>query len=355
MESVPTKSYHYRMVECLGEGLNSCVYRAFKESKELNVRFEVALKILKSENLVALWRNEFERLMKVKSRHCVALLGWEVINSSPVLVLEYVQGVNLNELLRYVRLTAQDLDVIYSQTHRGLTDLAISGVFHGDLNLQNIMIDETGAVKLVDFGIKNGRKDFFITPKYAAPAVLMGEEPNLETDLFSLDAICAEVEAYHSETNSEIDGETDFSSDEIMAVQDLARKVRFARQRRDAERARTQAVVLSRQFRLRDWVWPSRIAICMAAVSFSFLSLGDAQPAKALPPSRLHLRTNQWLKIQIDNKEMGYSPLDVALPAGKVLLHWSNASKHGERVVELKSGQTETLTDAFFDSVNGSK
>src|SRR6185437_7836857 len=119
MGSIAALAGNYNIVEFLGEGLNSCVYRAFKDGETLGVRFDVALKILKSEKMVAIWRNEFERLSKIASGHCVKLLGWEILQTGPALVLEYVRGVNLSELQKYTELSADDLDEIARQSRRG--------------------------------------------------------------------------------------------------------------------------------------------------------------------------------------------------------------------------------------------
>src|SRR5690348_7962163 len=136
-ENIKVKPYGYRLVEFLGEGLNSCVYRAFKEDKDLGVRHEVALKILKSETQVAAWRSEFSRLAKVRSPYCVALLGWEVVDTRPALVLEYVKGVTLEDLRRFGDLSVENINEICAQALLGLSDLDEAGLFHGDLSLHN--------------------------------------------------------------------------------------------------------------------------------------------------------------------------------------------------------------------------
>ncbi len=352
MESVLTKPYQYRIVECLGEGLNSCVYRAFKQSNELNVRFEVALKILKSKNLEALWRNEFERLICVKSRHCVALHGWELINNSPALVLEYVRGVNLAELVKYVELNKENIDCIYGQACRGLRDLAQVALFHGDLNLNNIMVDDTGIVKLVDFGVRNGHKDYLVTPKFAAPSVLMGEEPNIETDIFSLEAICLEIELNHSShvpDDGSVGGPKQVGNAPEFATHDLAKKVRIAMKRRENERVRTNAYKAPRSFRLSRQTLFQSIGVGFICLFFSILSQGDSTRHLPTPPARLIVRTVKWVKIAVNGHDYGYSPINISLSATRMVhLQWFGSAGRGERTIALIPGQTKFLTDNFF-------
>ena len=327
------------MIECLGEGLNSCVYHAFKESKDLNVKFEVALKILKSEKLVSLWRNEFERLLRVKSQHCVRLHGWEIINNSPTLVLEYVHGVSLEELARYAApLNHEEIESIYEQTYRGLRDLALVGLCHGDLNLYNIMVDESGTVKLVDFGISTGQKDYFVTPKFAAPSVLMGAPPSFETDLFSLDAIRAEIERRHAP-----------SSNDKNTPKDLVKKVRLALHSRDADRQRTKAYANKKSFQFSPLVWVPRIAVCLLIMFISMLSRGDSGHNPLTVPAHLIVRTINWLKISVDDRILGYSPVELSVSTSRpVHIHWQGPFGEGDRILTFQPGKTETLTDRFF-------
>ena len=351
MDSVLTKPYQYRIIECLGEGLNSCVYRAFKESNELKVKFEVALKILKSENLEALWRNEFERLARVKSRHCVVLHGWEVIDNYPALVLECVRGVNLAELVKFINLSQQDIDCIYAQAYRGITDLAHAGVFHGDLNLNNIMVDDAGTVKLVDFGIRNGGKDYLVTPKFAAPSVLMGQEPDIETDLFSLEAICLEIERGRSQiSNCEEDANSGADAPLAqLAIQSLAKKVRVAMQKRESERARTNAYKLKRPFRVAYQRLAQQIGVGLICFFVSILSRGDSTFRAPLSPARLIIRTMKWVKVKVNGQDFGYAPLDISLSSARMIdLRWRGPTGNGERTLTLLPGQTKILTDKFF-------
>lgn len=338
MQTIATKPYNYRMIECLGEGLNSCVYRAFKESKELNVKFEVALKILKSQKLVSLWRNELERLLRVKSQHCVLLHGWEIINNSPTLVLEYVRGVNLDELIRYVSLSNEEIENVYAQAFRGLQDLALAGLCHGDLNLHNIMVNESGTVKLVDFGISNGQKDYFVTPKFAAPSVLMGAAPNFETDLFSLDAIRLELKRRQAPP---IDDEN--------TSKDLSKKVQIALHRREADRQRTNAYTNKKSFQLSRFMRAPRTTICVFILFISILSLGDSAHKRLISPAHLIIRTVNWLKISIDGRALGYSPVETTISASHpVHVHWQGPIGHGDRTLTFQPGKTATLTDRFF-------
>ncbi len=349
MESIAAQPYHYRMVECLGEGLNSCVYRAFKESSAADVKFEVALKILKSANLDSLWRNELERLMRVKSRHCVILHGWEVIEGAPALVLEYVRGVTLDELVRSGSLSRENIECIYSQAYRGLQDIARVDLYHGDLNLENIMVDVTGTVKLVDFGFTNGRRDRFITPKYAAPALLMGGTPTLETDIFSLKAICAEIEPKHLRPNRAVSATVETPHDDESSVSDLAEKVQKIIRMRESQRVKTNVYAIKKPRRFFTAAGSTWTAICAAFLFFSLLSRGDSGHEPPRAPARIVIRTAHWVKISIDNRDLGFAPVDVSVSASRPAhIHWLGANGSGERTVLLTPGKTEILTDRFF-------
>ena len=155
MKKRSDSSTYYEIANLLGEGLNSCVYRAFRKDEKTSLTQEVALKILKSKKLVHLWRAEFETLRQVRSPHCLSVFGWEWIEDKPALVLECVDGLSLNELFRQTDLSIEEASEVFRQIQCGLEHLRQLGLCHGDLSLKNILINRKGLVKLVDFGLGN--------------------------------------------------------------------------------------------------------------------------------------------------------------------------------------------------------
>jgi serine/threonine protein kinase len=179
----------YEMHEKLGEGQNSCVFRATRKDFDSGMTQTVALKVLKSKTLIQLWRTEFENLVKIRSPHCVALYSWERIGGSPALALEFIEGVTLRQLSERVDVDDDMFSEIRRQAGLGLKELEERKLYHGDLNLNNIMINTDGVVKLIDFGVHFDRGLDRTTVEFAHPVILSGERPNLTTDQYSLDRV----------------------------------------------------------------------------------------------------------------------------------------------------------------------
>jgi len=338
----------YRLVEFLGEGLNSCVYRAIKEEAQHGVSFEVALKILKSEKSVDVWRNEFSRLSALRSSYCVSLLGWEFIEEKPTLILEYVKGVTLAELCRhYKHMDEEILSEILAQVALGLGDLNSAGLFHGDLNLHNIMVDVSGCIKLVDFGLNGHSGSLFVTPEFAAPQVLAGEKPNYETDLQSLDAIGRHIARQFGLP-------TRFKFEELASHNEyrgrLAEEVRRILQRKSLLAQTTKVLTFLRDVDVGYFKKTRRAAISFMCL-ISLFCCGDQIQAKHAPSAfaRIHVRTLRWVYLEVNGRGYGYSPTNITVPLGRqVNLKWQSAEGSGRTSLTLEGEQPMLLDDEFF-------
>ncbi len=339
MKNFRVEAQSYQIIEFLGEGSNSCVYRAFKTSKEYNIRHEVAVKILKSEKLVAIWRNEFERLKRVRSEYCVKLLGWEVTAYGPALIIEYVNGITLAELQTEHLLSETDINSLKSQVWSGLDDLAKSRLFHGDLSPQNIMLNSFGEVKLIDFGVEAENKGRLLTPRYSAPSVIAGAQPNFETDLFSLELIVAEMH----ELNINSIGKN-------IETMSLAEKVSATLKNRLQLRAKTRSTAFKAvNINLSRYQLLHVLAIVLFMAT-AMISQRDSMAARMSEPAHLIVNTNKWVQLEIDGKEVGFAPINVPINGEHdFVLSWRSHTKTGAIRMKLKPGEIATLNDLFFN------
>lgn len=349
IEKIYAQPAGYELVEFLGEGLNSCVYRAIKEDAASGVRFQVALKILKSENLVELWRAEFDRLRTVKSKNCVSLLGWEFICNKPALVLEYVKGATLAELCEFESLRSEQLIEISAQALSGLKDLSSAHIFHGDLNMHNIMVDENGVVKLVDFGVIESDEKIMTTPEFASPEVMSGEMPTHASDIYSLRAITTEI-SRRQNINFQFKLENHKSNCHQQKL--LANLVQRYLLNRNNLSGRTQSLA---RIKKKEWTWPRLVqaSIVFIICLTSFISHGDQAKINQLQPLvRLTIRTKDWVKININGQDKGYAPIDLWIEStSKVQLLWQTAQGEGQLALTLSPAKNIVLTDRDFSPV----
>jgi serine/threonine protein kinase len=120
-------------------------------------------------------------------------------SGAPFLVMEYVPGRNLEQLLAHapipfasVAVWAADLASALSSAHR-------AGIIHGDVTPSNIRVTDDDKVKLVDFGVArfasqvSGSDRVLGTPAYLSPEQIEGRKQDGRSDLFSLGVVLYEM------------------------------------------------------------------------------------------------------------------------------------------------------------------
>ncbi len=189
----------YRVVEKVGEGGMGAVYRAV----DLMLERDVAIKAIKPElardpEMVERFRTEARTLARVSHPAIATIYSFFQDGDELFLAMEYVRGRSLSKVLeaegalpwdRAVRLISSVLD--------GMAEAHHAGIIHRDLKPDNLMITETGAVKVTDFGIARmvgaghlTRTGLLVgTLRYMAPEQIQGEEADARSDIYSLGGV----------------------------------------------------------------------------------------------------------------------------------------------------------------------
>lgn len=154
----------YRVEEKLGEGGMAAVHKAHDTALERTVAVKTMLAgLAHDEHLRARFRREAQSVARL-SHPCVVAVhdtGEERFDDGPVvpyLVMEYVRGETLSELLRRQTAPGGGLspDRALELTAQVLSALEAShaaGIVHRDIKPSNVMVSDEGAVKVMDFGI----------------------------------------------------------------------------------------------------------------------------------------------------------------------------------------------------------
>jgi len=187
----------YEILGILGSGGMGRVYKA----RQLNLNRIVAIKVpsdavLKNEEFLARFVREGSTCARVAHGHIVSI--YDVHSGKrPYIVMEYVDGMPLNQFLQEEQTTlfVSDLLEIIGQVCQGLEAAHASGVVHRDIKPANIVITHEGhRVKVMDFGIARVSDNSALTtassmmgtPFYMAPEQIKGEEVGPATDLYAL-------------------------------------------------------------------------------------------------------------------------------------------------------------------------
>jgi len=375
MRELKAQAANYKLLEVLGHGQSATVFKAIREDDRGHSRQVVALKILKGSAPVPWLRHEFETLARVKSRHCVRLIAWENFSDGSALALELVDGVTLLRLGQSGRLGPHLIGEIVAQIQDGLRELAEHGLHHGDLSPCNILIDREGWVRLVDFGLGTDRGARRGTPAYLAPEIWDGHDTNFATDLFALGLMVNDLRDGFQNVPAGLDACRDRAMSVAREDSDLLslRQERRVMQpvRSDDDRRRELAALVEqtllatpsyvtatmppprteRKFRLR-------LAVSIALlIAVSTLSVQAGAPIGARRPlSTVSIRSQKWLKIAINGRDVGYAPVQISdLAAGVHRIAWTSSSGAGETVVAFPAGANLRLTDIDLERLAASR
>ena len=196
----------YEVKEILGMGGMGVVYRAF--DRELGE--PVAIKTLRPEALAADDRVALERFKqeirlarKIAHRNVVRTYDLGEANGMYYLTMEFVEGTSLKQLIEgRGKLPVPVTLTIGKQLCRALEVAHEQGVIHRDIKPQNMVVDPSGFLKVMDFGIARlaQRQGHGLTekgtsvgtPDYMSPEQLTGDEIDARADLYAAGVVLFE-------------------------------------------------------------------------------------------------------------------------------------------------------------------
>lgn len=343
-EPVLEGKYH---LECrLGQGGMGVVYKA----RHAYLKTQLAIKIILPDlvgndpQLVTRFRQEALAAAAIRHTNVVAVTDYGVINGTlPFLVMEYVEGESLHDLLARERSLAPERALeLMTAICAGVGAAHHQGIVHRDLKPLNVMICSdkpslSQAVKILDFGlakIKSGELlGSFIqaqttglmgSPYYMAPEQWADDDPDSRSDIYSLGVMLFQMLA----------GDVPFKGSSIPAIMkkhvsdpaprfseigvtispEIEAAVLHTLQKDKEQRTSSVEVLINE---LREAIYPSAIGI------------HTTSGTSALPVSRLsvHTRPPQSL-VFVDNVAVGQSRDD-----GWLLLEGIQSGNHHLRVI----------------------
>ncbi|MFZ3382060.1 MAG: protein kinase [Candidatus Acidiferrales bacterium] len=196
----------YRIIQALGEGGMGMVYLA--EREDLGSR--VAIKLLRDAWLSPARRERFaieQRTLAQLNHPSIARL-YDADTSpdgTPFFVMEYVEGVPLTDYCKQHNCSIPERLRLFRDVCEAVLYAHQHAVIHRDLKPSNILVKDDGTVRLLDFGIAKHLQSLgesvdqtmtglrLMTPAYAAPEQIRGEQVGIQSDVYSLGVLLYEL------------------------------------------------------------------------------------------------------------------------------------------------------------------
>eukprot|EP00931_Biecheleriopsis_adriatica_P105314 TRINITY_DN79878_c0_g1_i1.p1 TRINITY_DN79878_c0_g1~~TRINITY_DN79878_c0_g1_i1.p1 ORF type:complete len:490 (+),score=104.52 TRINITY_DN79878_c0_g1_i1:74-1543(+) len=184
----------YELHEILGQGSSGVVYRALRKSDNK----QVAVKTMQAfdEEMLAIRRQEFELLQKLRHPHIIEAVDFFASPGHAALVLEFFPGQTLSQTVKQApsQQLAEDVSrQLFLMLLQAIDCLHQHRIVHRDVKGENVLISSSSRLndlRLIDFNaarcvLEGGALTMTGTLEYAAPEVLQGESPSEGADIWS--------------------------------------------------------------------------------------------------------------------------------------------------------------------------
>ena len=188
----------FEILGCLGRGGMGVVYKAIQKS----LNRMVAIKILAPERVgqekfAERFAREAQTLAQLNHPNIVTVFDYGETGGLYYFVMEFVDGVNLRDLLSDGKLEPQQALAIVPPVCEALQYAHDKGIVHRDIKPENLLLDKEGRVKIADFGIAalvGAVGESSGTPPYMAPEQA-GPSPEVDhrADIYALGVVLYEM------------------------------------------------------------------------------------------------------------------------------------------------------------------
>ena len=208
----------YRVLEAVAEGAMGVVYRAERVKLGRIVAVKVLHDVLPNE-LSGRKRFEIEAMAmaKLEHPHCASVLDVGIHDDRPYVVMDFVSGQNLKDVVAEGPQPIPRATEIVRQVLSGLAHAHEHGIIHRDIKPANLVLSQkTGLgdhVKILDFGLarlhdtgQNLTTGIVVgTPAYMAPEQIRGQPLDHRADLYACGILLFELLTGHKPFHSEKD------------------------------------------------------------------------------------------------------------------------------------------------------
>ncbi|HWQ43446.1 MAG TPA: Stk1 family PASTA domain-containing Ser/Thr kinase [Desulfosporosinus sp.] len=193
----------YEVLERIGAGGMAIVYKA----KDLLLNRVVTIKVLREqfvtdEDFIRRFRREAQSAASLSHPNIVSVYDVGKEEDTEYIVMEYVEGRNLKEIIReYAPLSTDQAINLAQQITGGIQNAHQHHIIHRDIKPHNILVTADGHAKVTDFGIARAVSSATVTHTgdiigsvhYLSPEQAKGLQSNEQSDIYSLGIVLYEL------------------------------------------------------------------------------------------------------------------------------------------------------------------
>jgi serine/threonine-protein kinase len=200
----------YEILSCIGQGGMSKLYLARQHiTNELFAIKFIREELMTDASSLKLFEQEAASIKKLAHPNVVTIRDHAApLNGTPYLIMEYVEGTSLAEMLEhYGTLDQAEVIQIFVQVCKALGHAHSKGILHCDIKPSNIIIneDKDNYVKVVDFGIarliqakqplnsKSQGEELVGTLEYMSPESCQSEPVDARSEIYSMGCVMYEA------------------------------------------------------------------------------------------------------------------------------------------------------------------
>ena len=192
----------YPIIEELGRGGMGVVYKARDTVLDRIVAYKVLPPDLKShDEVIKKFNKEATSLAKLHHPYIVTVFDAGGIGGEYYFVMEFVEGRNLKDVIREKgALPIPQAVGLFREMADALSYAHTKGVIHRDIKTSNVMLQNDGHIKLMDFGLAkifeestSDRTQVSGTPFYMSPEQTLGKGVDHRSDIYSFGVMMYEI------------------------------------------------------------------------------------------------------------------------------------------------------------------
>jgi serine/threonine protein kinase len=195
---------NFKVIQTVASGGTAVLFKAVQTSLDRVVAVKrLHQHLTDDENFTRRFILEAKAAASLDHENIVHVIDFGHEDDCYQMVMEYVEGQSLSDILQRWRPIKYDLALaIVRQICLGLEHAHAKGIVHRDIKPGNVMLTETGRVKITDFGLAKltqastshtAANSILGTPLYMSPEQAFGESVDQRSDLFSLGTVLYEL------------------------------------------------------------------------------------------------------------------------------------------------------------------